>query len=108
MDSDYSSRDNDVVDFLSMLTLANIKQRKAILHTLTWKQCTILRQLAYNVMFNSSITLSDKDRQYLQRHSKVVKVLASKKACTVEKAQFFTTHQSVIYKLAKIGLQYLK
>ena len=107
-----SSRDNnnnsDVVDFLRLLTITSYEQRLSILERITKKQCTIIRHLAYNLMFNESIEITGKDRSYLKRHTKSIKELASKKTCAGRRKEILVAKHLLVIRLAKLALKYLQ
>ena len=98
----------DVIEFLRLLLGTNRVQRLGVLRNITRKQCTILRHLAYNIMFNSSIELSVKDKSYLKHQINSLKILASKKVCLADKKDIFAKKHLLIKRLAQLGLKYLE
>jgi hypothetical protein len=96
-----------VKDFLKLFVLTDRSQRLALLNSITRKQCTIIRQLAYNILFNSSIDLSSAERAYLRRHSSSIKQLASKKVCLELKKTILLRKHLLIKRIAVIALKYL-
>ena len=98
----------DTLDFVKTLVLVNHQQRLGILQNISKKQCAIIRQVAYNILFNSSINLTDKDRSYLRRHSKSVKELASRRVCLKRKTAILVKKHQLVKYLAELTLRYLR
>lgn len=102
--------DNDqseLIAFLRLFLLTTHEQRLAILRNITKSQCAKLRQVTYNLLFNDSIELSQEDRQYLKRHSKSVKELASRRVCLARKRAIIVRKHLLIKRIAQITVDYL-
>ena len=100
------SREEEVVAFLRLFHITNRPQRIQIIRYLTSKQCNILREVAYNLLVNSSITISKPDRAYLRRRIAVIKKLASKRFCFKIKKDILLANQSLLKKIVDIILNY--
>lgn len=98
---------SDVLDFMKVINITNYEQRLGILRNINKSQCGIIRQVAYNILFNKSIELSDKDKAYMKRHSSSIKTLASRKICLVKKKAVLVSKNLLIKRLAKITIAYL-
>ena len=94
----------DVKDFLNPFVKTNQEQHLGILRNVTRHQCTYIRHLAYNIMFNTSFELSNKDRSFLRRHSSSIKELSSKKVCIERKKYQLITKHRLIKQLAQLTL----
>ena len=103
-----TDRYTDALDFVKTLVLVNHQQRLGILRNITKKQCAVIRQVAYNILFNSSIALTDKDRAYLRRHSKSVKELASRRICLKRKTAILVKKHLLVKYIAEITFHYLR
>ena len=104
-----SAKDNsDVIDFLKLLSITSYEQRMSILRNITKKQCTIVRHLAYNLMFNDNIDISSKDRAYMKRHTSSIKELGSKKTCINRRKVLLVYKHLLIKRLALLALKYLQ
>ena len=103
-----NNNNNTVVDFLKLLTTTNTDQRKALLRYISRSQCTIVRHLAYNLMFNQNIEITSKDRGYLRRHTEDIKRLASKKTCIGKRKAILLRKHLLVKRLAQLALRYLQ
>jgi hypothetical protein len=92
--------------FLHTLVEGSRAQRIACLNTLSVKQLKLLRELAFNILFNTGISISECDRKYIRRHTLVVKQLASKRTTGAEKRRLACHYHYLIKKLAAIALVY--
>jgi hypothetical protein len=102
-----SAEYGDIVDFLKIVTLTTHQQLLCILRTVTKQQCAIIRQVAYNLMFNSSLDLKAEDKNYLKRNSSVIKQLASRKVCLQRKKSILEHKHLLVKRIATIVLKYL-
>jgi hypothetical protein len=96
-----------IVDFLKLLVLSTPQQRLNILRTVNKKQCAVIRQVAYNLMFNTSIEIASEDRNYLKRNSVPIKELASRKICLQRKRSILSHKHLLIKRIATIILKYM-
>ena len=103
-----STQDTHVADFMNIFLITSHEQRLAILRTLTRGQCSILRQVVYNILFNDSLDLSTEDRAYLKKHHTTLKRLASRRVCFDVKKLAAQRHHLLIKRLAQITVDYLK
>ena len=85
----------------------NVRQRPAFLTHMSRKQCETLRNCVYNLLLNTSIQMSDSDRRYLARHTKVLRLLASKRLCLRHKSQLLRGKAAMITRLMRIIANYL-
>ena len=98
---------DDIVAFLGIFYTVNRAQRLGIIKHLTSQQCQILREAVYNLLFNSSIQIIDKDRQYFNRRMTVLRMLASKRVCVKEKRNLLVANQALLQKVVSIVINYL-
>ena len=96
-----------LTDFLKLFLVTNREQRLGLLHNISREQCDFIRQAAYNILFNSSLTLSDKDRNYFKKHIGAIKRLASKRICLEKRRPILVKHHLVVKRIASIVLKYL-
>ena len=94
--------------FLRLLSITGRAQRISLLRHISKSQCTHLKGLAHNLMFNSEITLTSEEKKYLTRHSGVIKQIASRRVCLEEKKNLLVDNQRLVKRLVDIGLAYLK
>ena len=94
--------------FLKLLSTTRRQQRISLLKHVSRAQCTHMRSLAYNLMFNSAMNLTPEERKYLSRHSRVIKQIASRRFCLQEKKDLMVDNQILVKRMADIVLPYLK
>ena len=99
---------DDIIVFLRAFSIFNRQQRISTIKHMTSVQCQILREVVYNLLFNSSIHISPKDRQYFNRRVNTLRMLASKRICAKEKRTILSTHQSLLKKVVHTVLNYLE
>ena len=97
---------SEVIDFLKFLTQVSDKQRIALLSYLNSKQCKIIRQLAYNILFNSSINIASEDLLFLKKNSDYIKQIASKNICLKKKREVLVKRHLLVKRLGAIALTY--
>ena len=97
-----------ILDFAWVLMSTSSNQRLAILKHATIKQCNLVREMAYNLLLNSSIKFNDRDRSFLKKHTNSIRRLASKKVCNTEKKSILVQKHLLIKRMAKIVLEYLQ
>lgn len=97
----------EVIYFLRLLTNSKPSFRKILLTNLPQKQCELIRQVALNILLNTSIELSDQDKVYLRSKKKIIQLIASKKVCAAEKRSILKNNQETIKKIATITINYL-
>lgn len=103
-----TDKETQVADFMNIFLITTHEQRLAILRTITKKQCAILREVAYNLLFNDSLDISPDDRQYLKRHHISIKSLASRRVCQEKKKTIVVRKHLLIRRLAEIAVNYLR
>ena len=96
-----------LTQFLQLLSITRRSQRVALLKHLTKQQCAHMRSLSHNLMFNSDISPTEGDRRYLNRHSSIIKHIASRRVCSQDKKDLLVENQSLVKRLADFGLLYL-
>ena len=94
--------------FLHRLWASERPVRLAIIRHLTAKDCAIIRQAAYNVLFNSSITIRETDRRYMNNHISMLRTLASRRISAKDKRRDLEKKQSFLKRLAKVASDYLE
>ena len=104
-----SSGDTDEVkNFLQLIVSTTRNQRLAIFRNITSKQCQIIRQVAYNILINTSLHISQKDRLYLRKSIKLLRLLASRLVDLEAKKEILIDRHLLIKRIATIALQYLQ
>ena len=102
------NKSNEALDFgLSYLGL-NSSQRESFLHHMTSKQCLVLRNCSYNLLMNSSIAITQSDKNYLKKHVGIIRQLASKKICTTEKRDLLVKRNLLIRRILRILVDYIQ
>ena len=96
-----------LIDFLKLFVVTNREQRLGLLHNISSEQCDLIRQAAYNILFNSSLILLDKDKNYFKKHIGAIKRLASKRICLEKRRPILVKHHLVVKRIATIALDYL-
>jgi len=99
---------SELQTFLRRLTTGGRQTRLVLINHLTSKDCALIRQVSYNVLFNSSIQLKEIDRQYLTKHIGLIRSLASRRISIRDKRRDLDKKQFVLKRLAKITLEYLE
>lgn len=99
--------DTRLIDFLKLFVVTNREQRLGLLRNISTEQCDLIRQAAYNILFNSSLTLSEKDKNYFKKHIGAIKRLASKRICLEKRRPILVKHHLVVKRIASIALKYL-
>ena len=94
--------------FLRILVTGTKDQRLAILRFITPQQVTIIRQVSYNILINSSIYIGIEDRDYLNRNISAVRQLASRRVELEQKREILIKRHLLVKKLAQIALDYLQ
>ena len=97
-----------VVHFCNTLKRVTPSQRIHILTHISKKQVSLARQIAYNVLINKDIALSEKDKKYFRRHLTSIKELASKKINLDRKRLILVKKHLLFKRLCIIILTYLK
>jgi hypothetical protein len=98
---------NPLLEFAGVLSSVTDAQRTALLKSVTSRQCQLLREIAFNILFNTSITISEKDKNYFKNSSYFIKLLASKRVCQRDKKKFLLKKRKLIKKLSKTVHKYL-
>lgn len=96
-----------VLEFSKLISETTKAQRKAILLNITPKQCDYLRQFFFNLLFNSSIQISQTERNYLNHNLASVRALASRRICLGDKKKVLVNKHLMIKRAVKIIVQYL-
>ena len=81
--------------------------RLEILKNITQQQCKYLRQIFLNILLNSSLELTDRDRAYFRRLLTTIKILASKRVCKKTKLGIFVKNAALVIRACKITVKYL-
>jgi len=99
---------DEIQSFLQLIVTTTKNQRLALFRNITPKQCHIIRQVAYNILINTSIQLTPKDRSYLRNSIDLLKQLASRRVEINEKREILLKRHLLVKKIAAIALQYLR
>ena len=102
------NKSSEALDFgLNYLGL-NSSQRESFLLHLTSKQCLVLRNCSYNLVMNSSIAITQNDKNYLKKQMGIIRQLASKKICTTEKRGLLVKKNLLIRRILRILVDYIQ
>ncbi len=82
------------------------QQRRSFLAQIRRNQCEIIRQVATNVLLNSSMILSDSERSYFKKKQGILRQLASKRICMDDKRELLPKYSSVVKQLMKVAVRY--
>ena len=94
--------------FCNILKRLTPSQRINILTHISKKQISLVRQIAYNVLINKDIVLTEKDKKYFTRHLPSIRELASKKV-TLDRKRLILVKKHLMFKrLCIIILGYLE
>ena len=96
----------DIAAFAGVFVTLNKPQREAFVKHITSEQCWKIRNMCYNLLFNSSINLADRDRRYLRRNVQDIRKLASKRICLEDKRGVLSAKQLLIRKICVIVVGY--
>ena len=96
-----------LIGLTRLIVTAKGKQRISILKNVTKEQCKLIREIAYNILFNTSITIEKEDKKYLKKYLLAIKLLASKKVCSSDKIEILAKKHLLIKRLAEIVYTYL-
>ena len=97
-----------ITSFLNLILSASKDQRLALLRSISSKQGQIIRQVAYNILINSSIPLRTDDRAYLQRNIGILRKLASRRIDIHEKRDILVKKHLLAKAIARIAVNYLR
>ena len=75
---------------------------------LTNIQLRLLQNAVYNLMFNNTIELSDKDKRYFQRYSRALKHLANKYTPNSLRRDIVKQRKALIRRVAHVIYEYVK
>ena len=101
------SQERRIIDFCKTIIRVSYNQRLAILKDINRGQCSIIRQVAYNVLLNEAFDLSPKDRAYLNRHLNSIRELASRRVCGDRKRIILVKKHLLVKRLCSIAVKYL-
>lgn len=101
-------RDRSVFAFLRILATSSLRQRLAILSTISISQCNILTEAAYNILFNSAIDVQPHKKRRIQKFINIVKKIASKKISQKHKRNFVKLNPYAVKVIADIAYDHLK
>lgn len=97
----------EILFYAKLIATATRSTRIVLLSAINSEQCEFLRQIFYNVLLNSSVSYSNKEKLYLRRNIKDIKLLASKRVCKKEKRKLFVKKQAMVSRVCKIIIKYL-
>lgn len=94
--------------FLSRLVnIRNKSTRLQFIERLTAKQCAFIRQVTYNILFNSSLQLSESARRYFRHNITTLRLLGSIRICATEKRSLLKSKHLLLKRMATEALHYL-
>ena len=95
-------------EFLNRLVAIRSKTALAqFISRLTNRECQFIRQVSYNILFNSSMQLSESARVYFNRHIVSLRLLGSIRICAAEKRTILNKHHPLLKRMATEALHYL-
>lgn len=68
----------------------------------------LLRQVAYNILFNSSFRLGERDKVYFKRRLPLLRRIASRRISTAEKRSLLAKKPLFLKRLAVVAREYLR
>ena len=84
------------------------QQSRSFLIGISKDQCDLIRMSAYNLLLNSSIQLSEADREYFKRHSAPLRKLASRRLCLLDKKAILVKRAPLIRRMFKTVSEYIE
>jgi len=100
--------EDQLEEFLNQfVALPNKAARLQFISQLTVKQCGFIRQVSYNILFNSSMQLSESVRRYFKRNIANLRLLGSIRICAAEKRTVLNSNHLLLRRMANEALQYL-
>ena len=82
------------------------KSQRLWIEDLSTSDTRLLRQIAYNILFNSSLELSEKDLKYFRRRLEVLRQLASRRVTVKDKQALLKQNPFILHRLAGIAKAY--
>ena len=95
-------------NFLHRLTTAGKEERLTIIRHLSPRDCRFIRQVVYNILFNSSLDIKEKDRIYFRRNIGTLRILASRGINAAEKRLLLGKRHLLLKRLVIAALSYLE
>ena len=107
-----SQTDTNVGDHLEQFLqqFINLPTKVARLHFishLTAHQCSFIRQVSYNILFNSSMHLPEATRKYFKRNIQKLRLLGSIRICAAKKRTLLNENHLLLRRMAMVALRYL-
>ena len=102
------NKSSEALDFAEGYLHLNANQRESFLQHMSDKQCHILTNCIYNLIMNSSINISQPDKNYLKKRMGIIRTLASKKICATDKRTRLVRQNLLIRRILKILLAYVR
>lgn len=94
-------------DLLQTILRLSKSRRISWIQDLTPAEAGLLRQVAYNILFNSSLQLSERDRTYFNRRLPLLRRIASRRVPTAEKRLILGKKPMFLKRLALVANEYL-
>lgn len=105
---DHNVEQDQLEEFLSRLVAIHNKPAfTAFISQLTQRECQFIRQVSYNILFNSSMELNVSARHYFRRHIVNLRLLGSIRICATEKRTILNSHHPLLKRMAAEALRYL-
>jgi hypothetical protein len=104
---DKDKKEDKLETFIKLIILGDVEQSSGFLRKLNHRQCKWVREIAYNILFNSSIRIPEKERKYFKKNSLVIKLLASKKISGKDKKKIIGDNHPLVRRLAGVVYDYL-
>ena len=88
-------------------TLPTKVARLQFISQLTPRQCGFIRQVSYNILFNSSMQLPEPTRKYFKWNISKLRLLGSIRICAAEKRSLLNNNHLLLRRMATVALGYL-
>lgn len=99
---------DELEQFLSRLLATRGKGNLVqFIRQLTTRECRFIREVSYNILFNSSMALTDTARQYFRRNITNLRLLGSIRICAGEKRTILNGNHPLLKRMAAEALRYL-
>ena len=93
--------------FLNRLLTLQKPQRLLLIDQLTAKECRFIREVSYNILFNSSMQLTENVRRYFRNNIEHLRLLASIRICAADKRTLLRSKHLLLKRMAAEALHYL-
>jgi hypothetical protein len=93
--------------FFNLVSRSGAKQRSCLLKSACTNQIKAVHQLAYNILFNNSIELTEAESATVKKNLTAMKLLSSKKVPIKDKKELLVKSPRLAKFLCQVGEAYL-